>query len=100
MAVPNQALSFLVACMACLIVWSIGAGGLINRGDYLHRGFMKELGMAMFSQRYEVAVACPEPPYYRLYSLRAHDWQDAKAYVRATFPECETSLLTHRRQSW
>lgn len=100
MAVSNQALGFLVACMACLIVWSVGASGVINRGDYLHRGFMKEITMAMFSHRYDVAVACPERSSYRLYSLRAHDWQDAKAHVRATFPRCETSLLTHRRVSW
>ena len=92
MRIPKQAKSVAAAAAILLTVYLVGAAlaatGLTRDGDYISRDFYDEFRFRLWGHTMTATLACEGPPRLRVVRLRARRWGEAKAYLKARFPDC------------
>ncbi|MDJ0942455.1 MAG: hypothetical protein QNJ30_03270 [Kiloniellales bacterium] len=92
MRIPKPAKSVAAAAAVVLTVYLVGAAlaaaGLTRDGDYVSRDFYNEFRFRLWGHTMSATLACETPPQLRVVRLRARRWGEAKAYLKARFPDC------------
>ena len=98
MGVPSQVKSCIAAAVFVVAMGTVRATGLFEGGDYLHRGFVTELGYFFGGNKYDASLDCTGMPRHRVRTLRGDDHREAEAFLAEALPEC--SVVDLRRLRW
>ena len=97
MGVPSQVKSCIAAAIVFVAYGAVRATGLVEGGDYLHRGFSTEFAYFFVGSKYDASLDCAGTPRYRVRTLRGDDRAEAEAYLAATLPDCGIVDLRYLR---